>query len=164
MTRTVNINSNNLLTNGDFRIDPNATWTLYNSFINKSYCHNGSYSVEFLGGENNSYIQQSVAVTPLKSYLIRGAFAKLGSGEGAPVNILVQFYSKESKLLKIGLYASLFASDLEDVREGKWFPYWGYTIEAPENSSYALIIINKISSKNSVPVLGSNFAFKEAEL
>ncbi len=155
------LDDENLLENANFTESKKVGWKFYNASINTSICYKGSNSVQFKSGKSKAYIKQKVLVKPGKKYLLKGSFAKLGQGKGAPLNIKVKFYTKKNQLLEMGLYGSLFFTDLSDIKEKRWFPYRGITIQTPKRTAYALIIIKKNSCNKSVPILGSDFVLRE---
>lgn len=155
------LNLNNLFVNGSFKNKQDAALICFNAEQNLSYGHNGSYSFVFQGGETNAYIQQNIPVLANKTYMLSAWFAKDGDGEGAPINILVQYMTSDHRLLGFGLYHCLFASDMNNVRKNEWIHYRGITTIAPKDAAYALILINKLSAKNSMPILITDCTFKE---
>lgn len=144
----------NLLINND------NDWTHFNT----AALNSDNSIIWFNEGEDNAFIQQKVQLTPLKNYLFSARFAKEGSGSGAPVNIIIYYYNTNHEIIEMGLYASLFETDFHDIRENKWFDYRGITLNVPELTEYATILINKISHEGSVPVLVKDWELREITL
>ncbi len=151
----------NILVNGDFKHPFAGVWISHNADQDATYGYGGHWSVRFKEGNENAYIQQSVSVIPNKTYLLTAWLAKQGDDAGALVNMIVQYYTVDHRLIEFGLYHSLFPTDLTDVSTNKWFGYRGITKRVPAEAAYAWILINKYPNENSAPVLLSNCEFRE---
>lgn len=154
----------NLLVNGDFKQPAAEAWICHHADQEEAYGYGGRGSIRFKGGDENAYIQQTVSLVPDKTYLLTAWFAKQGTEAGAPINIIVQYYTGDHRLIEFGLYHSLFPTDLSDVNTNVWFGYRGITTKVPAEATYAWILINKISHEDSSPILVSNCEFREIEV
>lgn len=156
--------SQNLIKNGEFKEPLELDWVTHHAELVEDKGYKGSGSIRFMEGEENSFIQQKVTVEPYKNYLLSAWLAKEGEKTGVPINIIIYYYTKDHEIIEIGLYTSLFSTDMSDVSENKWFGFRAVTLNVPENADYAQILINKLPHKDSAPVLLSLCELREIVL
>lgn len=147
------ISLTNRLLDANFTNQPAASWTMHNAQPTDLIRYHGAHTVRFEPGEANAYIQQSFPVQPGKHYLVRMKLAQIGKGMGAPVNLLVYYYDAANQLIQTGLYGSMFSTDFPDISSNQWFSYRAITTEAPATAKHALLLINKIGLKDSLPLV-----------
>lgn len=155
----------NLLKDGQFLNPSDKAWVVHNAECLTEIGYLGSGSVAFETGKTNSFIQQKVPVIPGKTYLLTAWFANRIDGMGAPVNLMVQYYTADNKMIDIGLYLSVFQTDFYPVNWNQWVLSRGLTKAVPPEAAYALVLINKIGYEhNNVPVLISKCSLIENEI
>lgn len=155
----------NILIDGRFQKTDEKTWTMHNAEHCPVPGHSGSGSIAFQTGETNAFAMQRVPVIPGKTYLLTAWFANRIEGMGAPVNLIIQYFTADNKLIDIGLYASVFQTDFSPADSYQWLPSRGLTKPVPEGTDHALVLINKIGYEhNTAQVLVSNCSLIESEI
>ncbi|WP_237691071.1 NTTRR-F1 domain [Paenibacillus caui] len=142
----------NIVANSGFESGSLTPWSSNQASVTTNEAHTGNYAA-LLNGGVNSFIYQTVSVTPGDSYELKLSVAKIGVSTAPLISISVQFYNANLAFLSYGLINSIRIDSLPAVQNDTWKTVYNVTAPAPPNAAYARVLINSIGIAGNSSVL-----------
>ncbi len=143
----------NLLINSSFETGSTAHFTEKNSSITSLYHHTGKFCCLFPGGNNPSYLLQSVPIRPEVQLKLTLFLAKVGENPGPLVTLTLGYQTVTFKFIEYGLKVEINSNELPDIIQGNWLEVSQTIQPPPPNAAYAQVMITKPGKTGSADLL-----------
>lgn len=143
----------NRIINGGFETGSIYPFSASNVFITNTNSHLGVFSAQLVGGVMNSYLAQFVSISPHETFKFFASFTKIGSSISPPIRIVIAYYDASFNFLENGLVTQIVTDRLCTNDEGDWLEVYFTTSPAPDLSSQAFVLINKLPQSDSANML-----------
>ena len=110
----------NRITNTSFEADTLSPWVSLNGTIINNESHSGFRAVQLSGGMTNSFVYQTVPVSPGESFELIVSLAKVGDMPAPPMTLAINYYDNAFNFMDYGIITHVDVDRIPNVENCLW--------------------------------------------